>query len=94
MEDRMANVERALARLEVKVEHVDNRTDELLKGQAATQEAIQRGFHGTGDTPGLVVRVDRLTQWKSRHAKITMVVLGALLPLMAARIWELVIGQT
>lgn len=80
MDDRLSNVERSLARLEVKVEL-------LLANQQTHHTAMQRALHGSNGTPGLVVRVDRVEEWRSRMNKITAMLMGAVLPLVATAAW-------
>lgn len=75
MEDRLGNVEQSLARLEVKVEL-------LLANQQVHHSVMQRALHGTGDSPGIVVRVDRIEEWRSRANKLTALMLAAVLPLV------------
>lgn len=92
MDDRIANIEQALARLEVRAAHLEEGMTKVLAGQMKQQRTLERALHGTGDSPGLVLRTDRIEQWKARHAKMAVIILGALVPLVAVKVWALVVG--
>lgn len=93
MEDRMANVEQSLARIEVRAAHLEKRIEEILENQRVNHLTLHKALHGTGDTPGLVVRVDRLDGWHKRQARAIGLLLTVTLPLLAARVWDMVTGQ-
>lgn len=88
MSDNEADTAAALARLESTVEHLDTRIGQLLEGQRMNHRCLNKALHGTGDTPGLVLRVDRVEQWRSRHGKLVGLLLTAVLPLALMRAWD------
>jgi hypothetical protein len=87
-DDKQTEMAEALVRLEEKVEHLGTRISTLLDGQRQNFQCLNRALHGTGDTPGLVVRVDRVEQWRARHGRLVGLLLTAVLPLVAVRVWD------
>lgn len=92
MEDRLSNVEQSLARIEVRAEVLERRLAEVLDKQDRNHQCLARALHGTGDTPGLVVRVDRLEGWHKRTAKTMVMLFTVMLPLVGARLWDALSG--
>ena len=89
MEDRMIALERTVARIEVQVQNVDSRLTEILTSQAENKAMLVRALHGRNGDPGLVVRTDRLEQWKARTSKITGLILGAVSILFVNKAWDI-----
>ncbi len=89
MEDRLVELERTVARIEVQVQNVDTRLTEILASQAENKMMLIRALHGRNGDPGLVVRTDRLEQWKARTSKVTGLILGAVSLLFVNRAWDI-----
>ena len=93
MEDRMASVEQSLARLEVQTAHLNDRLKELLIGQTKQYECLTRALNGDYKTPGLFMRTDRLETWHKGQLKVTVMIFTVLLPLVATRLWDALVGS-
>jgi len=94
MEDRIANVEKALARLEVKADHLDSGMSKVLENQERSLATIQRALHGDFDHHGLVVKTDRLEGWRKRQTKFIATLFTVTLPLALSALWDMANGGT
>tara|TARA_R110002095_G_C4251957_1_gene240459 strand:- start:49596 stop:49880 length:285 start_codon:yes stop_codon:yes gene_type:complete len=92
MEDRIANVEQMLARLEVKADHLDDGMERVLENQERSHVTLQRALHGDLEHPGLVVKTDRLEGWRKRQTKFIATLFTVTLPLALSRGWEIMTG--
>lgn len=92
MDDRITDMARSLASLEARMGHIEEGLEQVIRNQARHDQALHQVLHGTGDTPGLVVRVDRVEQWKARHSRLVMLILGAVVPLAASSVWNVLTG--
>lgn len=92
MEDRLIGLERATARIEVQITNADSRLTEIIRTQAETKSMLVRALHGSNGDPGLVVRVDRVEEWKKRITKLNVLLIGSVLPLVASAAWGMFRG--
>lgn len=81
-------------KVETSIALLDEKVQRVYEEQQRTNTMLHSALHGTGDTPGIVVRTDRLEQWKSRHGKVVGMLFGALATLVVARAWELMTGAS
>lgn len=93
MEDRIGNVERALARLEVKADHLDASMERVLSNQERSHANLQKALHGDIEHPGIIVKTDRLEGWRKRQGKFIATLFVVTLPLALSGAWNLMRGQ-
>ncbi len=85
-EERLARIETKLDALTVtvadRIEFDNKRYDRHAR--------IIYGENGSGDKPGLLVRLDRIEQNSKRHAWLMRVIVGTVVALAAGGLWSLI----
>jgi len=68
----------------------------VLLNEQALAHLERHEQHLSGDPasgqPGIVVKLDRVEQWKARHTKLMWILLGAVCGGLVERVWTLMLG--
>ena len=84
-----------LARIETKLDALTTKVDDRIAQDDARHERHARilyGANGKKDSPGLLVRIDRLEQTQGRQNWVIRIVLGALVTLVVGGVLSGVLG--
>ena len=83
MEAKIADLQTRLVMLEATVENETTRAEErhqaLVEELADLTSLLRKTLYGTPATHGLLVKVDRLEQWKRTASRILWMIVGALI---------------